>query len=181
MTWKVLGLGLIAFLPIYLLIFQLFPDNIINLRLEKIIAGHDTSANGRTYEAILVAYSIIENIDVLFGIGIGQIKNLGKEAILNFYKYQGEYAKILTIPNAFAETLAVFGVIGATLRILIQIILFLTTKVYENYYRLGLFIFLFIYQFTGSYITSVLEYILWILVFSASFKAFNKNTVSLNK
>ncbi|MCI5055139.1 MAG: hypothetical protein MRY83_03465 [Flavobacteriales bacterium] len=173
-TWRIVSAVVLIGIPIYLLLFHVFPENIINLRFQKIFSGQDTSANGRTFEAILVGYKITESTNLFFGAGIGQIKNLGKDVILDFYKYQGEYAKILTIPNAFAETLAIFGVIGAALRILVQFVLFFLTKVYSNYLRLTLFIFLFIYQFTGSYITSILEYMLWVLAFSASFQGFNK-------
>lgn len=53
--------------------------------------------------------------------------------------------------------------------------LFFKTAVYKNYYRLALFIFVFIYQFTGSYITNIVEYVIWILAFSNAFPQFNIN------
>jgi hypothetical protein len=52
--------------------------------------------------------------------------------------------------------------------------------VWTNYYRLLLFLFVFIYQFTGSFITNVAEYVIWILAFTNTFHQFDvkagKNT-----
>jgi hypothetical protein len=63
--------------------------------------------------------------------------------------------------------------VGAALRILLQIGLFFKTKVHRNHYRFALFTFMFIYQFTGSFLTSLPEYVIWILCFSPVFPQFN--------
>jgi len=59
------------------------------------------------------------------------------------------------------------------LRLIIEIALFFHTKVWRNYYRLLLFFFVFIYQFTGSFITNVAEYVIWILAFTNIFHQFD--------
>ena len=78
-----------------------------------------------------------------------------------------------SIPNAAAETLAIFGWTGLVLRILVEIFLFFYTRVWTNYYRLLLFLFVFIYQFTGSFITNIAEYVIWILAFTNVFHQFD--------
>ncbi|HET6766326.1 MAG TPA: hypothetical protein VFH08_02970, partial [Chitinophagaceae bacterium] len=99
---------------------------------------------------------------------------LGLELWRTFYSYNFSINEV-TIPCAMAETLAVFGIIGVCLRIGIQVFLFFRTKVYSNYYRLALFIFIFIYQFTGSYIMNIAEYAIWILAFHRGiFKEFEQ-------
>ncbi|MBC7536218.1 MAG: hypothetical protein H7258_11050, partial [Ferruginibacter sp.] len=51
--------------------------------------------------------------------------------------------------------------------------LFFYTKVWTNYFRLLLFIFIFIYQFTGSFVTNIAEYVIWILAFTNVFVEFD--------
>ncbi len=160
-------------LAVYLAV-GLFPDNPIVDRAGKVLQGHDSSANGRTWEAFLLAWRILEKTDYLFGAGLGQVKIIGHEIIVDYYNYDGKWADLVRIPNVLAETLATFGILGVLVRLLAQIILFLYTKVYENFYRLLLFTFVFIYQFTGSYLTNIYEYLMWIIVFIPVFPEFNK-------
>ena len=149
-----------------------FPDNALFLRIENIFAGADSSGRGRTYEAFILADKLLDEKSHMWGIGLGQIKLLGAEIIRDFYLYPMDYT-VFTIPNAAAETLAIFGWVGFSLRILIQLVLFFRTKVWTNYYRLLLFIFIFLYQFTGSFITNIAEYVIWILAFTNVFPQFN--------
>lgn len=141
-----------------------FPENPLFVRLENILSGHDSSGKGRTSDAFLLAKKMIMLKSDSWGIGFGQIKVLGEDIIRNFYNYDEHY--VITIPNASAETLAVTGWIGWWLRLLVTIFLFFYTRVWRNYYRFLLFTFVFIYHFTGSYITSQLEYIIWVLAFT---------------
>jgi hypothetical protein len=92
--------------------------------------------------------------------------------IRNYYGYGPETVRV-AIPNAAAETLALFGWAGFSLRILAQCLLFMYTKVWRNYYRLLLFVFIFIYQFTGSFITNIAEYVIWIMAFTPVFKEYD--------
>ncbi len=158
-------------------LFWLFPLNPVADRVEKVWYGFDPSANGRTWQAFLLAWKILGETSYLFGAGLGQIKEIGHEIIVNYYNYEGAWADLVRIPNVMAETLATFGLAGALTRLIAQIGLFFYTRVYSNYYRFALFIFLFLYQFTGSYLTNVYEYLFWVLVFLPVFPQFDKAVV----
>jgi hypothetical protein len=155
-----------------IILWLFFPGNIIFLRLENILAGKDTSGNGRTYEAFMLASRILEQKSLAWGVGAGQIKILGADIIRSYYLYDLDYNTI-AIPNAAAETLAIFGWVGLSIRLFIEVFLFFYTRVYTNYFRLLLFIFIFIYQFTGSFITNVAEYVIWIMAFTNVFFQFD--------
>ena len=59
-----------------------------------------------------------------------------------------------------------------------EVYFFFKTKVYSNFLRLVLFIFVFVYQFSGSFITNIAEYVIWIMAFSPwLFKEFDKNNI----
>ena len=149
-----------------------FPGNALFLRLTNILGGNDQSGKGRTTDSFVLAGKILDRGNHWWGIGPGQIKIVGAEIIRRYYGYQPLYM-VITIPNAVAETWAVFGFIGLLLRFAIEISLFFYTRVWSNYYRLLLFIFIFIYQFTGSFITNLAEYVIWILAFTEVFPQFN--------
>lgn len=150
----------------------LFPDNAFFVRIENIFSGTDSSGRGRTFEAFILAKKMLSEKSAAWGIGLGQIKILGTEIIRDYYLYPMDYT-VFAIPNAAAETLAIFGWIGLFLRIFIEIFLFFHTRVWTNYYRLLLFLFIFLYQFTGSFITNIAEYIIWILAFTNVFPQFD--------
>ncbi len=154
-----------------LVVFFFFRNNQLFLRLSNIISGRDTSGKGRTVDAFLLAQKILDQKNEVFGVGLGQIKIVGNDIIRNYYYY--DVNMTVTIPNAAAETLAIFGWTGLVLRIGLEVFLFFYTRVWTNYYRLVLFIFIFIYQFTGSFITNIAEYVIWILAFSNVFRQFN--------
>ncbi len=155
-----------------IILWLFFPQNIIFLRLENIFSGKDTSGNGRTSEAFILAMKMLDLKSYAWGIGAGQIKILGADIIRSYYLYDLDY-NTFAIPNAAAETLAIFGWIGLSLRILIEYFFFFYTKVWTNYYRLLLFLFIFLYQFTGSFITNIAEYVIWILAFTNAFPDFD--------
>jgi hypothetical protein len=157
-----LGLGLLA---------VFYPENPLFIRLANVFSGNDISGNGRTFEAFQLAYQIAAEKSAWFGIGFGQIKIVGKEIIRNYYMYPADY--VISIPNASAETLAILGITGFALRISIEIFLFFRAKVWNNHYQFLLFTFVFIYQFTGSFITNIAEYVIWILAFYNTFPDYN--------
>jgi len=159
------------------ILLQYFPFNPVFERINMIVAGYDPSANGRTWQAFLLAWRILGETNYLLGAGLGQIKVIGHQIIVEYYNYQGDWADLVRIPNAMAETLASFGLAGAIARIVVQIVLFVHTKVYKNYYRLTLFCFIFIFQFTGSYLTNIYEYLIWLLVFLPVFPQFDKQSI----
>jgi len=122
-------------------------------------------------DAFILANKLLEKKNEFWGIGIGQIKIIGEATIRNYYLYYTDFR--VAIPNAVAETMAIFGWVGVSLRFLIEISLFFYTRVWTNYYRLLLFLFIFIYQFTGSFVTNVAEYVIWILAFTRTFQQFD--------
>jgi hypothetical protein len=170
LTLLALSAGLTFSVFIVMVIF--FPRNVIFIRLKDILSGIDTSGKGRTYEAFMLAGKILEQKSVTWGIGPGQIKILGSDIIKDYYLYPPDYNNI-AIPNAAAETMAIFGWAGLFLRLFIEVFFFFFTKVWRSYYRLLLFLFIFLYQFSGSFITNIAEYTIWILAFTNVFPAFD--------
>jgi hypothetical protein len=169
---NLLFLSTAIIIPAVIFVILAFPNNTLLLRIENIVSGHDSSGKGRTYEAFFLAMKILAFKSQFWGIGLGQIKVIGTDIIKDFYLYPVDY-KTVAIPNATAETLALFGFVGLFFRFTIEIFLFVYTKVWKNYYRLMLFIFMFVYQFSGSFITNLAEYVIWILAFTNVFKQFD--------
>lgn len=168
------AVAIVLFVLALVLLYQFYPHNIVFERLRNIYAGKDSSAKGRTYESFILAWDIAKTKSLYFGIGPGQLKMIGRDYIIQYYVYANIPA-VIRIPNAVAETLNIFGLAGLLFRFAIIGYLFVKTKVWNNYYRLLLFIFIFIYQFTGSFLYNIAEYVLWILAFSpALFPAFNR-------
>jgi hypothetical protein len=153
------------------IMFLFFKNNPFFLRLLNLIEGDDTSGNGRTIDAFILTGKIIKEKSELWGIGPGELKYVGKDIIQGYYLYKPDAP--VAIPNAAAETWLLFGWVGLVFRLGIQFVLFFYTKVWKNYYRLMLFLFVFIYQFTGSYITNPAEYVIWILAFTNVFSQFD--------
>jgi len=157
-----------------------FPKNALVVRTENVLSGHDISTQGRTSDAFYLAERILEKRDSWWGIGPGQLKVIGADIVRQYYQYQPDM-DIITIPNAMAETLLVFGWIGLFIRMAVEIGLFVYTKPWKNYYRLALFTFMFFYQFTGSFITSTAEYAIWVLAFTDGFPQFDLKLPSIFK
>lgn len=171
-AYLVTGLLIIIVSVVCLYIFN--PQNILFDRIRNIITGKDTSANGRTYESFILAWNIAKMKSIYWGIGLGQLKLIGRDYIIQYYLYT-DIPPVIRIPNAVAETLNIYGITGIVFRFGIITYLFFKTKVWNNYYRLTLFIFVFIYQFTGSFLFNVAEYVIWVLSFSANiFPAFDR-------
>ncbi len=170
------GFSLIA-LTILLLI--VWPDNPIYFRLINIFEGKDTSAMGRLIYSFMFAKDIIIQHGILFGIGPGQVKIIAHDMIVNHYKYHGTLGEVVRIPNSMAEMLAIYGVYGFIFKLFMEIYFFVKKRTYINTYSLMLFLFIFIYQFTGSFISNVAELGIWAIVFCARFPDFDN--ISLNK
>lgn len=162
---KFLIYGALIFLALLLALLLFYPENPLFLRIQNVLQNKDTSARGRTYESFILAHKIISGKSLLWGIGPGQLKLEARNIIIQYYSYTNIPSSI-RIPNACAETIVSFGYVGFALRILIEAFLFVKTEVFKCPFRLWLFLFLFIYQFTGSYITNVSEYMLWTISFA---------------
>ncbi len=169
------------FVTIFLLMIAgiFFPDNPLFIRIENILAGNDSSAEGRTGDAFIIARQLLDQGNAYWGIGAGQLELAGADLIRGYYLYY--HNTPVAIPNAAAETLALFGWLGFGLRIGMECLLFMLTKPWKNYYRLTIFCFVFLYQFTGSYITNAAEYVLWILAFTNAFPAFDVSAAAKSK
>lgn len=164
-------------LPLYLIIsgiilvicfvtfVQLFPENILVRRLNNVLAGTDTSFKGRTTDSFFLGWELAKLKNIWFGVGPGQVKELGLDIFRDFYDYGAFPRENVRIPNSLGDTLATFGLIGVGLRMMLEVYFFFKTKVWRNHYRLSLFLFIFIYQFTGSFLTNIAEYVIWILAF----------------
>ena len=168
-------LSTISFIFIMILLAFVWPENPIYFRLNNIINGQDTSATGRLVYSFMFAKDLIVENNPMFGIGPGQIKIVAHDMIVNHYQYQGNIAEIVRIPNSMAELLAVYGVYGFVIKLFAEIYFFFRFKLYQNIYSLILFLFLFIYQFTGSFITNAAEVVSWAMVFRLRFKEFEIN------
>jgi hypothetical protein len=145
---KQLFIFIIAALPLLVgLCYYLFPANPLFVRIHDVIKGYDASGKAKTVGAFTAAYELIQNKNFWFGIGLGQLN-------------------MADLPNAAAQTIAAFGYFGLILRLGIELVLFIKTKVYTNPYRVWLFLFVFLYQFTGSGLTNTVEYIIWALAFA---------------
>jgi hypothetical protein len=168
--------AILLFFIAMLVLAVYFPGNILFARIENVLTGVDTSANGRTVDSFTMAWRIADTKSIWFGAGLGQIKIITLEIVRKYYNYWGDFPRY-DIPNAMGETLAIFGIAGVGFRLFLEWYLFFRTRVYTNYYRLSLFIFIFIYQFTGSFITNIVEYVIWILAFSGVFNQFSRENL----
>jgi hypothetical protein len=146
--------------------------NPVFLRIENIMLGKDTSGMGRLVYSFMFAKELAFQHSWFFGVGPGQIKILAHDLIVNHFKYHGVMAETVRIPNAMAELLATYGMYGLILKIFLEVYFFIKQRIYANIFAFTLFIFLFVYQFTGSFIVNVAELGAWALIFSIRFKEF---------
>jgi hypothetical protein len=120
----------------------------------------------------MFATDLIQEFNIWTGVGPGQVKVQAPDFIARHYDHTGDLPEVFRIPNTMAEMLAVYGIYGFTLKILIQLYFFFRLKIHKNLYTLTLFAFIFIYQFTGSFLTNVAEVGIWVIVFTARFSIF---------
>ena len=152
-------------------LFVFFPENPLAFRIQNLLAGNDTSGRGRTYEAFEIGWQVLNKHNPLVGIGLGQFKIVGRETLIYYYKF-ANMPEVARLPNAMAETMVVYGIVGFSLKLLLQIGLFIRLKVYQNMFQFSLFVSLFVYQFTGSYLFNEMEYVFWIMAFVPKLHAF---------
>jgi hypothetical protein len=173
---QLLFIGLIAILSIAGFVYYFFPINPLTIRMNNLINGLDTSGRGRTYESFEIAWRVLQLNYPLTGIGLGQFKFIGRDVLLHYYKYH-TIPSVVRLPNALAETLVSFGVLGVFIRVFIQIYWAFKRRIVNNLFQTSLFISLFIYQFTGGFLMHSFEYYYWILVVVPIFKTFDKQQI----
>lgn len=171
---KLVLILVLSLVLIGVLVYFVFPINPLTIRITNLINGQDTSGRGRTYESFEIAWRVLQLNYPLTGIGLGQFKLIGRDVLLFYYKYH-TIPEVVRLPNALAETLVSFGIIGAAFRIFFQIYWGIKTAVFNNIFQTSLFISLFIYQFTGGFLFHSFEYYYWILAFIPVFHNFHKH------
>ena len=173
---QLLFIGLIAIVSIGGFVYYFFPINPLTIRMNNLMNGLDTSGRGRTYESFEIAWRVLQLNYPLTGIGLGQFKFIGRDVLLHYYKYH-TIPSVVRLPNALAETLVSFGVLGVFIRVFIQIYWAFKRRIVNNLFQTSLFISLFIYQFTGGFLMHSFEYYYWILVVVPIFKTFDKQQI----
>lgn len=173
---QLLFIGLIAIVSIGGFVYYFFPINPLTIRMNNLMNGLDTSGRGRTYESFEIAWRVLQLNYPLTGIGLGQFKFIGRDVLLHYYKYH-TIPSVVRLPNALAETLVSFGVLGVFIRVFIQIYWAFKRRIVNNLFQISLFISLFIYQFTGGFLMHSFEYYYWILVVVPIFKTFDKQQI----
>jgi hypothetical protein len=159
LKWALLPLaaGIVAIL--------IFPDNFILRRLDNILKGKDSSFKGRTFDSFLLSLDIVHKKSLFWGTGFGQFKLLGVARFREFYNSNRYTLHDVVIPNSIGDLLGTLGLFGIAIKLFIEGYFFFRTRVFRNDYRLALFLFIFVYQFTGSFISNIAEYAIWILAF----------------
>jgi hypothetical protein len=170
---RLIFFGFIVILTLGLLVYFFFPINPLSIRIHNLKNGLDTSGRGRTYESFEIAWRVLQLNYPLTGIGLGQFKLIGRDVLLYYYKYHTIPA-IVRLPNALAETLVAFGILGALFRLLFQVYFAIKGTIFNNVFQTSLFFSLFIYQFTGGFLFHSFEYYFWVLAFTPIFKNFDK-------
>jgi hypothetical protein len=165
--------GVIAVVVLLLMVFS-WPGNPVFVRLGNIMEGKDTSAMGRLVYSFRFAKDLASQNHWLFGVGPGQIKLLAHDLIVNHYQYQGAVAETVRIPNGMAETLATYGIYGFVLKLFLELWFFFKRRIFSNLFAFTLFVFLFLYQFTGSFLVNVAELAAWAIVFHTRFPDFER-------
>lgn len=171
-AWKAMMYVLFMVLAVIVAAILLWPENPVWIRIMNIFTGTDTSAKGRLLDSFMFAADLSSQHNFWFGVGPGQVKILAHDLIINHYQYSGEFAEIVRIPNSMGEMLATYGFYGFVLKIFFEIYFFVRLKIYNNLFSLSLFIFIFIYQFTGSFVMNIAELGVWAIVFSSGFERF---------
>lgn len=145
--------------------FLTFPDNFIIRRLDNILAGRDSSFRGRTLDSFILSLDIVHIKSLWWGTGFGQFKLLGLDRFREFYNSNKYTLHDVVIPNSIGDLLGTLGLLGVAIKLFLEGFFFIRTRVFRNDYRLTLFLFIFVYQFTGSFISNIAEYAIWILAF----------------
>jgi hypothetical protein len=136
--------------------------NPISQRIQEILAGQDSSTQVRTVAGYLEAFKIAETKSLWWGVGPGLAKLYDTPAVL-----RGLGFTTVQMPNAIADVLASMGLIGVIAKLILEIFFFLRTRAWESGFRLAMFTITFIYQFAGSNMMNVQEYLMWCMAFTS--------------
>ncbi|KAF0151099.1 MAG: hypothetical protein FD143_2265 [Ignavibacteria bacterium] len=142
-------------------------ENSFTTRAINVFQGNDSSGQSRTIDALDKSLAISEKAGPFLGSGFGQLKLLGDRIIGN------PTLDTFRLPNYMAEALVTLGWSGVILILGLQVYLLYKTKSYKNKFCLSLFIIGFGMQFTGSFMTNVVQYVIWAFAFSPVFEEFD--------
>src|ERR1700722_12656351 len=117
-------IGGVVLVTLLAAIMLVFPHNFIAVRFNNIFSGHDTSFQGRTYDAFFLGWHIAGTKSYLFGCGPGQVRQLGLSIFRLYYTVPYSPPDLVVIPNAVGDTLATFGLLGVALRATLIIVFF---------------------------------------------------------
>lgn len=174
--YSLAGIGIIGFVAT-----NFWPENPVSIRVVNIFTGNDTSSEGRIESALKVAIDLIDFKKAYLGVGPGQTKELYNDLLTTYYKLDVMTPIDYRIPNSIAEMLGVYGFYGLIVKIGLEIYFFVRLKTYKNIYNFALFIFIFIYQFTGSFTVNISEIGIWALVFQSRFTNFELSKLNTTK
>jgi len=177
-SWKMVIYSLAFILALTGAVWFFWPSNPFFMRMENIFTGTDSSSKGRLVHSFMFAKDLVIQHQAWMGVGPGQVKILAHDLIVNFYRYSGEYAEVVRIPNSMGEMLAIYGIYGFLLKIIFEVYFFFRLKIYRNLFSLVLFIFIFIYQFTGSFLVNAAEIGTWAIVFNSRFTRFEIDRIN---
>lgn len=171
---KYLGWGILVLGGALVVLAVFFPQNVLFRRIANVFAGQDTSFNGRTLDSFRLSLAMARLKSILFGTGFGQSKLIGLDLYRKFYNWSLFTVNDVRIPNGVADLFVTLGLVTVCIKLGLEAYFFFRTRVFSNYYRLTLFLFIFIYQFTGSFLMNVAELVIWIMVFHRNlFPEFN--------
>jgi hypothetical protein len=141
-------------------------QNPISARIFQVVSGSDSSTQSRTTLSFVAAYAVASSKSIWWGVGLGQGKITDVSDL-------GIGFTVGIIPNAIAGTFAELGIIGVLARLAAEFFLFYKTKVYQNSFRLAMFVAAFLVQFTGSHLMDVQQYLMWSFAFLPFFPHLN--------
>ncbi|HEV2484000.1 MAG TPA: hypothetical protein VGT08_00545 [Terracidiphilus sp.] len=145
----------------------------ISRRVFQVAAGNDSSTRVRTVGSFVEAYAIAQSRSLWWGAGPGQAKLFDVPSVLRPLGF-----RTAVIPNSIADTLATFGIIGVLVKFMMAVYLFFRARVYTSTFRLAMFVVPFLYQFTGSNLANIQEYLMWCFAFAPFFSALDlRNSV----
>ena len=161
-----------AVIVVVIVAYSVLPaSNPLRVRAVKIATGSDSSEQVRTTDALAYAYAMAHTKDPWFGVGFGEVKDYGAQ-FNGQYNGRGESR----LSSAVADTLATLGFAGLIIRFGLEAYFFYKTRPDRDQFRLSLFIWVFLFQFGGSFNGNIAEYIVWILAFSRSVEPFPEAT-----
>lgn len=123
-------------------------------RFQSILAGEDFSGLVRVVFSLQAAINMLQEKAIwLLGVGPGQLKYYIGDYTSEIPGYEGD-----NLPNSIASTVATVGGVGLAVKLIIMLSLYWSTRSHRYSFSSTVFVFIFIYQFTGGFFNNVNEY-----------------------